>query len=259
MASLVAWDYADKAFLSAPARGLRAAKAASLWLGRVLMVGLLALSGCAMTPSTIVQQPTTTRPVAAPQPVANGAIYQAGVSRPLFEDRRARYVGDTLTIVLNEKNSASLASNKKESHTASSNASLNPNIFKYPLAVFTGVTGPATTMSQSSAANNYENKDQNTNDGALTGTITVTVIEVLPNGNLVVSGEKQVAVKNGTDYLRLSGVVNPNNILTTSTGINTVNSTQVADARIEYKSNESIDQAAMMSILARFFLSVLPF
>lgn len=228
---------------------------AKLWFGRIAAFGLLALSGCAMTPSSIVQQPTTARPVSVPPAAANGAIYQVGSARPLFEDRRARFVGDTLTIVLNEKNSASLASNKKESHTGSNDASVNPNIFKTPAALLAGTTAASTRLLQSSAASNYENKDQNSNDGTLTGTVTVTVIEVLPNGNLRVSGEKQVAVKNGTDFIRLSGVVNPAYI----SGNNTVNSTQVADARIEYKSNESIDTALMTSILARFFLSVLPF
>jgi flagellar L-ring protein precursor FlgH len=228
---------------------------ASRWFGRGAVLGLLALSGCAMTPSSIVEHPTTAMPAPLPPAAANGAIYQVGSARPLFEDRRARFVGDTLTIVLNEKNSASLASNKKESHTGSNDASINPNIYKYPTALLSGTTGAATTLLQSSTDSNYENKDQNSNDGALTGTITATVIEVLPNGNLRVSGEKQVAVKNGTDFIRLSGVVNPAFI----SGNNTVNSTQVADARLEYKSNESIDVALMTSILARFFLSVLPF
>jgi flagellar L-ring protein precursor FlgH len=81
------------------------------------------------------------------------------------------------------------------------------------------------------------------------------VIEVLPNGNLLVSGEKQVALTQGTEYIRLSGVVNPTFI----NALNTISSARVADARIEYKESGYISEAQVMGWLARFFLSVLPF
>jgi flagellar L-ring protein precursor FlgH len=81
------------------------------------------------------------------------------------------------------------------------------------------------------------------------------VIEVLPNGNLLVSGEKQVAIAQGTEYIRLSGVVNPYFI----NAANTISSSQIADARIEYKESGTISEAQVMGWLARFFMSVLPF
>jgi flagellar L-ring protein precursor FlgH len=84
--------------------------------------------------------------------------------------------------------------------------------------------------------------------------LTVTVIEVLPNGNLLVSGEKQIGLKEGEEFVRFSGVVNP----ITITASNTVTSTQVADARIEYKSNGFLDSAQVMGWLGRFFLTFLP-
>ena len=90
---------------------------------------------------------------------------------------------------------------------------------------------------------------------AFTGSITVTVIEVLANGNLLVSGEKQVSIGAGTEYIRLSGIVNPYFISTA----NTISSTNVADARIEYKESGIISEAQVMGWLARFFMSVLPF
>ena len=83
----------------------------------------------------------------------------------------------------------------------------------------------------------------------------MTVIDVLPNGNLLVSGEKQIALKEGEEFIRFSGVVNPNTISTA----NTVQSSQVADARIEYKANGFLDSAQVMGWLGRFFLTVLPF
>jgi flagellar L-ring protein precursor FlgH len=88
-----------------------------------------------------------------------------------------------------------------------------------------------------------------------TGNITVTVIEVLSNGNLLVSGEKQVSIGHGTEYIRLSGVVNPYFVSTA----NTISSANVADARIEYKETGAISEAQIMGWLARFFMSVLPF
>ncbi|MDP1935016.1 MAG: flagellar basal body L-ring protein FlgH, partial [Nitrosomonas sp.] len=83
---------------------------------------------------------------------------------------------------------------------------------------------------------------------------TVTVIEALPNGNLVVSGEKQIGINQGQEFIRLSGVVNPVHIMA-----NTISSTQVADARVEYRANGYLDEAQTMGWLSRFFLSVTPF
>lgn len=214
-----------------------------------VLSGLLVLSGCSMAPSTTIQQPLTVRPQPLSAPlVGNGAIYQAGHSKLfLFEDRRARSVGDTLTVAINEKNSASSKSSAGDSHSGSSNLSLSPGL----LGVAKGSVNAA--LGTNSAATKFEDKGENTSAGAFTGTLTVTVIEVLPNGNLVVSGEKQVSVGEKTEYLRLSGVVNPNNI----GSANTVNSTQLADARIELKDNHYIDAAKLTSMLARFFLSVM--
>ena len=88
-----------------------------------------------------------------------------------------------------------------------------------------------------------------------TGTITVTVKELLPNGNLGVVGEKQIAINQGTEFIRFSGVVNPRTI----SGSNTVPSTQVADARIEYVGNGYINEAQNMGWLQRLFLNLSPF
>ncbi len=85
--------------------------------------------------------------------------------------------------------------------------------------------------------------------------ITVTVTDVLPNGNLLVSGEKQMGINQGTEFIRFSGVVNPRTV----TGQNTVLSTQVADARIEYTAKGYIDEAQNMGWMQRFFLNVSPF
>ncbi len=108
---------------------------------------------------------------------------------------------------------------------------------------------------EASTSNTFDGKGEAAARNDFTGTITVTVIEVLPNGNLLVSGEKQIAMSQGAEFVRLSGVVNP----VTVGADNSVRSTQIADARIEYRANGYIDEAQTMGWLARFFNNVMPF
>lgn len=216
-------------------------------IGWFLLVILLA--GCVTTtPPTAIHQPMTARP--EPQSIApsNGAIFNVASARPLFEDRRARFVGDTLTINIREKVQASKKSENKATRSQKVDVSV-PTIVGLP---FKGAQGMALAASD---ANNFDGKGENTSSNDFTGALAVTVIEVYPNGNLLVSGEKQIGLKEGEEFIRFSGVVNPNNI----TAANTVVSTQVADARIEYKANGFLDSAQVMGWLGKFFLSFMPF
>jgi len=216
----------------------------------LLLAAALSLAGCVTTtPSTAVHQPMTARP--EPRPAiapSSGAIFSVASARPLFEDRRARFVGDTLIINIQEKVQASKKSENKTTRSASVDVAV-PTIVGLP---FKGAQG--TTLAASDT-NNFDGKGENTSSNDFTGTLTVTVIEVYPNGNLLVSGEKQIGLKEGEEFVRFSGVVNPNTI----TAANTVTSTQVADARIEYKANGFIDSAQVMGWLGRFFLTFMPF
>ncbi|MEW6164203.1 MAG: flagellar basal body L-ring protein FlgH [Pseudomonadota bacterium] len=215
----------------------------------VALVALL-LGGCvASVPPTAVHQPMTIRPEARPTPApANGSIYNIASARPLFEDRRARYVGDTLTINIAEKTAAAKKSDTKADRSHSSEVAV-PTMLGLPLKTVQGTTLSTTHETA------FEGSGENTSSNNFTGTLTVTVIEVYSNGNLLVSGEKQIGLKEGEEFIRFSGVINPNTI----TASNTVQSTQVADARIEYKANGFVDSAQVMGWLGRFFLSYLPF
>jgi flagellar L-ring protein precursor FlgH len=210
---------------------------------------MLALGACNTVPDSIVQRPTSARPEArvAVAP-SNGAIFQAASYRPLFEDRRARHVGDLLTIVINEKTSAG----KTGTDTGSKTGSTSFSVGKL-LGLNTAVTGRMGLDAK--GANKFEDKDASNSSNTFTGTLSVTVTEVLTNGYLAVTGEKQVAFDKGAEYIRFSGVVNPDSILNG----NQVSSTQVADARLEYRSNTRIDPVEIASQLGRFVLSVLPF
>ena len=214
----------------------------------VMIFSMLVLGACAVVPDTIVHQPTNIKPPQAAQLApANGGIFQAAAYRPLFEDRRARLVGDVLTIAINEKTNAGKQAGSSGSKSGSVAASI-PTVLGLPLKFLQG------TSVSAQSANKYEDKGAENSSNIFTGTIAVTVAEVLPNGNLVVSGEKQVALDKGVEYIRFSGVVSPDTI---ATG-NVVSSTQVADARVEYRTNSRIDAAQVMTSLTRFFLSVLP-
>jgi flagellar L-ring protein precursor FlgH len=219
---------------------------------KALLVPLLAvlLGACVTTPpATGIHQPMSVRPepklVVAP---GSGAIFNIASSRPLFEDRRARHVGDILTINIVEKTQASKKSDTKAERSQDMSLSV-PAIVGLPLKGFQGMSAAA------ESANKFGGKGENTSTNDFTGTITVTIIEVYPNGNLLVSGEKLMGLKEGEEFIRFSGVVNPNTI----TGANTVQSSQVADARMEFKANGFVDSAQVMGWLSRFFLTFLPF
>ncbi|KFB67621.1 MAG: Basal body L-ring protein [Candidatus Accumulibacter vicinus] len=214
------------------------------------LTGLL-LGACTTVPPTNVHQPMSARPAQRPDALAaslaaTGSIYQAGTSRTLFEDRRARYVGDTITVTITENTSAATKSNSSLSKTGSISASSGPNV---------NLPGKSLIELKGSSSNTAAGKGEAAANNVFTGTITVTVIEVLANGNLLVSGEKQVAIGHGQEYIRLSGIINPYFV----NAANTIASSQIADARIEYKESGGISEAQVMGWLARFFLTFMPF
>lgn len=214
----------------------------------IFIVAAASLAACTTVPETIVQHPTTAHPQPMPvAPPANGAIFQAGAYRPMFEDYRARMVGDILTIAINEKTSAGKSALTSGSKDGSVNSSVS-QLFGVPASTVAKLGVGAST------ANEFEEKGTQASSNTFSGTITATVIDVLPNGNLLVSGEKQIAFDKGIEFVRFSGVVNPRNI---AAG-NVVSSTQVADTRLEYRTNSRVDKAELMSQLARFFFSLAP-
>ena len=208
----------------------------------------LLLAACASAPTSIVAGPTTARPLPPPYPPVaqnNGAIYQAGTYRPAFEDRRARHVGDVINVVITESTSAV----KNGASSGNKSGSVN---FGIP-GVLQNRLGSAAVAT--SADNKFADADSQSLSNTFRGTIGATVVEVLQNGNLIIAGEKQVGLNKGTEYIRISGMVNPDSIVNG----NSVASTAIADARVEYRTKSNIDGAEVQSMLSRFFLSLLPF
>ncbi len=186
-----------------------------------------------------------------PPPQSNGAIYQSGYDMRLFEDIKTRRVGDVLTVTLNEATQA-----KKQ---ADLNTAKNTSVSVTAPTLF-GVASQAilghdiqTTLASNTDFTGTGKADQS---NSLTGDISVTVVDVLPNGNLKVRGEKRVSLNDGDEYIRLSGIVRPIDI---TTG-NTIPSSKVADATIMYQGEGSVADSSKMGWLARFFLSpIFPF
>jgi flagellar L-ring protein FlgH len=151
-----------------------------------------------------------------------------------------------------------LQENVSASKSSSANASRNGAI-KFRSGdsprYLDGLLGNARADMDMSGDSTFGGKGGANANNTFNGTITVTVNQVLVNGNLHVVGEKQIAINQGTEFIRFSGVVNPRTI----SGSNSVTSTQVADARIEYVGNGYINEAQTMGWLQRFFLNVSPF
>jgi flagellar L-ring protein precursor FlgH len=215
----------------------------------IFLLFFLLTAGCSTVPPTNVHQPMTARP--SPRfdmPSGNGAIYQAANSRPLFEDRRARYVGDTITVKITESTTASTKSNNKLDKS---------NVATASVSGLTGLPGKGLLGLDLNAksANAFSGKGEAANNNIFTGNMTVTVIDVMPNGNLLISGEKQLAIGSEQEFVRISGVVNPSFV----DAFNVVESSKIADARIEYKSSGQVSDGQIMGWLARFFLNVMPF
>jgi len=209
------------------------------------------LAGCATPyPEPQVEMaplPVVNLPPVQPTASANGSIYQGANYRPLFEDHRARLVGDTLTINITEKVSASQTSTSELSKTGS----LSAGVTALPL-VASNSFGRASAGATSANDNKGKGSNQNTNE--FTGAITAVVTGVLPNGHLMISGEKQIGVNHNVDVLRFSGQVDPRMI---GQG-NAVVSTAVANVRIEQRGRGATSDAHAVGWLSRFFLNLAP-
>lgn len=234
-----------------PARSHPLARAASL---AGLAAFALLLAGCetlSRTPEVALYQPAVPPVIQGPPVVAaapTGSLFRPTSYRPAFEDRRARYVGDIVTIVITENVSAS----QKQTSTVDKSSSSSSAITAFP---FMGSNALGKLDLGAGSSNTFEGKGGTESANTFTGSITATVVEVLPNGHLIVTGEKQIGVNQNVDVLRFSGTVDPRSIGAGSV----VPSTQVANVRVESRGRGAQSESQIMPWLARFFLTLLPF
>lgn len=180
-------------------------------------------------------------------PPTTGSIYNDGVDVRLFEDRKATRVGDILTVRLNEQTNAS--KNSQTSTSKATEASLaNPTVFGRPL------THDGTPLFEGSLSgdSSFDGAGSSSQSNSLLGDITVTVVQRLPNGNLRIRGEKWVTLNQGREFIRLSGIIRPDDIEPD----NSLQSYRIADAQITYSSKGVLAAANRMGLISRFFNSV---
>ncbi|MDB5879650.1 MAG: flagellar biosynthesis protein FlgH [Variovorax sp.] len=213
------------------------------------------VTGCstlAQTPQ--LDMPSTAAPAIVPHvPVAavrapTGSLFQSVRYRPLFEDRRARMQGDTVTILIIENVSAS----QKSTSTIDKKGSSKAGISAFPLISANSFTRASVS---GESATDFSGKGGTESANTFQGSITATVVDVQPNGHLVVTGEKQIGVNQNVDVLRFSGTIDPRSIQSGSV----VTSTQVANVRIESRGRGAQQESQVMPWLGRFFMNVLPF
>ncbi len=215
----------------------------------LMLLAGLALSGCVtMNPRVEVAEPTNVIPVAPPQAVStNGAIFQAGQYRPLFEDYRARHRGDTLNVQIVEK----VVASQKSTSTVDKSGKVDASVTALP-----GINPTRLTRANVEGISNnaFAGKGATESSNDFFGSITVLVTDVLPNGHLLIAGEKQIGVNSNVDVLRFSGQVDP---LLIQAG-NTIRSVQIANVRVEHRGRGQQADAQTIGWLSRFFLNILP-
>ena len=201
------------------------------------------LAGCASAP--LVPEPLPQPDYSAIEPSrADGAIYREGTGLFWFEDRLASRVGDALTVILSERTQA-----QKSARTSTG----KDGDFSVSVPLLGGKTGNFNVDSSISSERSFNGSGDSAQSNSLVGELSVLVIEVLPNGYLKVAGEKNLRLNQGVEYVRLTGIVRPEDI----SPQNTVLSTRVAQAEIAYSGRGAIADANAMGWLSRFFHSPL--
>lgn len=222
-------------------RGGRAAIIASL-LGASMVLGGCAVPRVDPQPPVALPQPHIEQPVRQ----VNGAIYQTSQGVRLYEDSRARRVGDVVTVVFEEETAASKDANANMNRSSDTSLGV-PVLGGRELSV-----GGYPLSASASADRSFQGGGQTDQSNLLSGTLTAQVIQVQPNGNMVLQGQKKLTLNRGDEYVTVTGVIRgediePNNI---------VSSTRIANAQISYTGTGALADASQMGWLQRIFFSV---
>jgi len=192
--------------------------------------------------------PTISAAQATPQRT-DGSLYQDSYGLALFGDRKAHFIGDILTITLSEKTVSTKSSkvNVKKDNTTVFNSGAGTLLGTNPS--MKGLNF-GTNIAQNRQFGGDAGADQS---NSLQGNITVTVAEILPNGNLIVRGEKWMTLNSGDEFIRISGIVRPDDVAPD----NTIASTRLANAKISYSGKGTLADSQSMGWLSKFFNSSL--
>lgn len=222
------------------------------WMSKLVLIASLSMLmvGCnnILDDAGIVDQtvyppayPIYDRPI----PKCNGSIYQAGREVTLFDDRTAKRVGDILTVRLEETTQGQKKAKTKTQKIATNN---------FPIPILFG--GDVHSLNFQTATDQQFNGEGEANQqNKLFGSISVTVVRVLANNNLVIQGESWLTINQGREYVRLSGIVRREDIDPS----NTISSRRVADARITYSGNGQVANVTRGGILTQLLNKFFPY
>jgi len=186
------------------------------------------------------------------QQASGGSLFNAASYRPGYENRRARHVGDLVTVQIVERVSAKQQSNSQLAR----GTRMQAGISALPLLGATTnarVAGRAHLGLESDTQ--FKGAGGSSSDNTFSGSISAHVTEVLPNGHLRIRGEKQIGLNHNVDVLRFAATVDPRSLRPG----NMVASTQLADVRVQTRSLGQTGDMHALGWLARFFAAVLPF
>jgi flagellar L-ring protein precursor FlgH len=215
-----------------------------------LLATALLGAGCATPDPVLTPTPAfaPTMPVADPAPIATGSIF-SGSGEDWFGRRRAYKIGDVLTVLLNESTQAA-RSQSTNTKRATKNDVLG--------SIMDGVRptrGPLSQIKLDGSEISSEGTGSAGQEAKLTGSISVTIAEVLPNGNLVVRGEKQLALSEGSEFIQVAGIVRPQDVAPDGT----VQSRRLANAQIAYRGTGELASASRPGWGTRVFQQFWPF
>ncbi len=220
----------------------------NILLKLILLALLLAtFSGCAYQHRKPSAEFASARPVIKMEPIIeNGSIFQKSTAMSLFETQKANRVGDILTVIFDENHVA-----KKETKTEDNKGtSIGMGVQTFLGKTFSDVTGISPLDTQLSSANDFKSKGKSEQKDSLTGSLSVSVIEVLANGNLVIRGEKLLTLNQGDEYVQLSGIIRTSDVGPN----NRIPSSRVANARIIYSGQGLTHDSNQGGWGSRFFL-----
>ncbi len=177
---------------------------------------------------------------------SNGSIYSTSSSGLFSSDRRAKKVGDILSVTLSE----TFSSNKAVTNSSAKADAIGAQVGGVGVMNLAGSFGGAISKTDSFSGSMATNQSN-----SLSGTVSATIVRVFPNGNLEIKGQKKLRITEGTEYIRLSGIIRPEDISTT----NTVSSSKIAEAQIEYVGAGILDSATKPGWGSNILRAISPF
>ncbi|MGB3724267.1 MAG: flagellar basal body L-ring protein FlgH [Glaciecola sp.] len=217
----------------------------------LLLISVASLSACQSTSSESVQANdpyyAPSVPVMTREKIAtSGSLFSPTLANSLYSDVKARRVGDIITVTLSENTNASKSAGSSSSKASTLDVNPIVGLGANPLRI-----GKETIQLGMDSSNDFSGDASASQSNSLSGNISVTVVEVLPNQNLIIRGEKWLTLNNGDEYIRLTGVIRPADVAPT----NEIESTKIANARIQYSGTGSFARAQEKGWLTQFFSS----